>query len=289
MKDGLILIDKPQGITSFVAVAVVRRALGVKHCGHTGTLDPMATGLLPILTGKATKLSTYLLEGDKSYEAVLKFGENTDSFDSTGQVTERGGRIPTLEEIEGILPRFVGKQMQVPPMFSALKRDGVALYKLARQGKSVDLPPREIEIYSLKILEYQNGTLRFAVDCSKGTYIRSLCKDIAQSLGTYGHMSALRRTATCGFLVQEAIPLAKAEDKLKNGETDILLSMQQALRLSEYRPPAFFARLLSNGCAVELQKLKGCPKEMCWVYDGDKLLGIGKALEEGTFKIVTHL
>lgn len=289
MKDGLILIDKPQGITSFVAVAVVRRALGVKHCGHTGTLDPMATGLLPILTGKATKLSSYLLEGDKSYEAVLKFGENTDSFDSTGQVTESGGRIPALEEIEEILPRFVGKQMQVPPMFSALKRDGVALYKLARQGKSVDLPPREIEIYSLKILEYQNGSLRFAVDCSKGTYIRSLCKDIAQSLGTYGCMSELRRTATCGFSIEQTTCLADAEEKLKNGETDILLPMQQALRLTEYRPPSFFARLLSNGCAVDLQKLKGCPREACWVYDDEKLLGIGKALEEGTFKIVTHL
>ncbi len=289
MKDGLILIDKPEGITSFVAVAVVRRALGVKHCGHTGTLDPMATGLLPILTGKATKLSAFLLEGDKSYEACLKFGENTDSYDITGQVTQSGGRIPTLQEIEAVLPQFVGKQMQIPPMFSALKRDGVALYKLARQGKSVDLPPREIEIYSLKLLDYQDGCARLAVDCSKGTYIRSLCKDIAQSLGTYGCMSELRRTATCGFSVADALPLDIAEQKLKNGETDVLLPMQKALCLGEYRPPAFFAKLLSNGCAVDVKKLKGCPEGLCWVYDEQVLLGIGKTQDDGTFKIVTHL
>ena len=289
MKDGLILIDKPEGITSFVAVAVVRRALGVKRCGHTGTLDPMATGLLPVLTGNATKLSSFLLEGDKCYEATLTFGENTDSYDSTGQVTESGGRIPEREEIESILPQFVGKQMQIPPMFSALKRDGVALYKLARQGKSVDLPPREIEIYSLKLMEYNDGEARLAVHCSKGTYIRSLCKDIAKALGTYGCMSALRRTATCGFSIENAVALDKAEQKLKNGETDILLPVQQALSLKEYRPPAFFARLLLNGCAVDIKKLKGCPTEMCWVYDEQTLLGIGHAQADGTFKIVTHL
>ncbi len=289
MKDGLILIDKPEGITSFVAVAVVRRALGVKHCGHTGTLDPMATGLLPVLTGNATKLSSFLLEGDKCYEATLKFGENTDSYDITGQVTESGGRIPTLEELKAVLPDFVGKQMQIPPMFSALKRDGVALYKLARQGKSIDLPPREIEIYSLKLLEYNDGVARLAVHCSKGTYIRSLCKDIAQALGTYGCMSALRRTVTCGFSIENAVALDKAEQKLKNGETDILLPVQQALSLKEYRPPAFFARLLFNGCAVDIKKLKGCPEEMCWVYDEQTLLGIGQAQADGTFKIITHL
>lgn len=289
MKDGLILIDKPAGITSFVAVAIVRRALGLKHCGHTGTLDPMAEGLLPVLTGRATKLSTYMLEGDKSYIASLKFGESTDTYDTTGQVLQSGGRIPTREELLAVLPAFTGKQMQTPPMYSALKKDGVALYKLARRGESLDLPAREITIYSLELLDYEDGVARLKVDCSKGTYIRSLCKDIAEKLGTYGCMSALRRTATCGFSVEQAVPLDKAEESLKNGDLSALLPMQQALKLAEYRPPAFFAHLLKNGCAVELKKLRGCPEERAWVYEEDTLLGIGERKEDGTFKIITHL
>lgn len=289
MKDGLILIDKPAGITSFVAVAIVRRALGVKHCGHTGTLDPMAEGLLPILTGKATKLSAFMLEGDKSYEACLKFGESTDTYDSTGTVLKSGGRIPSRSELEAVLPQFTGKQMQVPPMFSALKKDGVALYKLARRGESIDLPAREICIYSLRLLDYENGVAKLAVDCSKGTYIRSLCKDIAEKLGTYGCMSALRRTGTCGFSLEQAVPLEVAEQRLKSGDESCLLPMQRALQLGEYHPPAFFARLLKNGCAVDVKKLGGCPEKRCWVYDEESLLGIGERREDGTFKIVTHL
>ena len=289
MKDGLILIDKPAGITSFVAVATLRRALGIKHCGHTGTLDPMAEGLLPILTGRATKLSAYMLEGDKSYVASLKFGEHTDTLDTTGTVLQSGGRIPTKEELLAVLPAFTGKQMQIPPMYSALKKDGVALYKLARRGETLDLPAREISIYSLKLLDYKDGVARLAVDCSKGTYIRSLCKDIAERMGTYGCMSALRRTATCGFSLEQAVPLEIAEQRIKCGDESDILPMEQALSLAEYRPPAFFARLLKNGCAVDLKKLKGCPEGRTWVYDETELLGIGERLMDGTFKIVTHL
>lgn len=287
-KDGLILIDKPEGITSFVAVAVVRRALGIKSCGHTGTLDPLATGLLPILTGKATKLSAYMLEGDKSYRATLRFGLATDSYDITGNVVAEDGRAPTEEELRALLPRFVGRQQQVPPMYSALKKDGVALYKLARNGKTLDLPAREIEIYRLELLSYQNGEAVLDVDCSKGTYIRSLCKDIADALGMLGCMSALRRTATCGFSLEQAIPLYEAEERLKAGE-DLLQSPEAAIPLPSYTPVPFFARLLKNGCAVERKKLRGCPAERCWVYDEEARLGIGQPQEDGTFKLVTHL
>ncbi|MBR5782822.1 MAG: tRNA pseudouridine(55) synthase TruB [Clostridia bacterium] len=286
---GLILIDKPAGITSFVAVAVVRRALGVKHCGHTGTLDPMAEGLLPILTGKATKLSAYMLEGDKSYTAVLRFGVHTDSYDTTGKVLSVGGRIPTEQEIRDILPRFVGRQLQTPPMFSALKRDGVALYKLAREGKSVELAPREIEIYRLEMTDFSDGEATLEIDCSKGTYIRSLCKDIGEALGTYGCMASLRRTATCGFSIGDALPLETAETQLKAGDFSALMPPEKALPLESYAPPAFFARLLRNGCAVHVKKLKGCPETESWVYDEGSLLGIGKTLQDGTFKIITHL
>ncbi len=288
MKDGLILIDKPEGITSFVAVAIVRRALGIKHCGHTGTLDPMAKGLLPILTGKATKLSSYLLEGDKRYIARLRFGVHTDSYDITGKVLADGGRIPSEQELRDILPRFIGKQMQIPPMFSALKKDGVALYKLARKGECLDLPPREIHIYSLSLLNYQDGEAEIEVHCSKGTYIRSLCKDIGEALGSYGCMSELIRTETLGFSLENAVKLETAEQKLREGDTACLIPMDEILPFEKYSPPAFFARLLKNGCAVAVQKLRHCP-EKAWVYDGEELIGIGEKREDDTFKIVTHL
>lgn len=289
MKDGLVLIDKPKGITSFVAVAVVRRALGVKHCGHTGTLDPMAEGLLPVLTGRATKLSAYLLEGDKRYRAELTFGSQTDTLDAEGEVTATGGRIPEAAELAAVLEKFKGKQMQIPPMFSAIKKNGVAMYKLARKGESVELAPRDIEIYKLELLSYRDGVATLDVHCSKGTYIRSLCRDIAEQLGTYGCMTALRRTATCGFAVEDAVPLDSAEARLKAGDEQIVMPIEQALPFEKYVPPEFFGRLLSNGCAVDIKKLKGCPTQNSFVYYKDALIGIGRVLEDNTYKIVTHL
>lgn len=287
--DGLILIDKPRDITSFVAVAVVRRAMGEKKCGHTGTLDPLAEGLLPILTGKATKLACFFSEGDKAYRGKLTFGSATDSYDSTGTVTESGGRIPSLSEIETVLPEFLGKQLQTPPMYSAIKQNGVALYKLARQGQSTAIPPREITIYDITPVEYTDGVLIFDVHCSKGTYIRSLCVDLAERLGTYGHMSALTRTKTLGFSIEQAMPLYQAEQRLKAGDTSMVLSPEQALPFGSYTPPDFFATLLSNGCAVATHKLKNCPKGPVWVKKGDSLLGIGQILEDDTFKITIHM
>lgn len=287
--NGLILVDKPQGITSFVAVAVIRRAAGEKHCGHTGTLDPMATGLLPVLVGRATKLSSYLLEGDKAYRAEMTFGYATDTLDGTGAVTATGGRIPTEDEIIRVLAGFRGKLRQVPPMYSAIKKNGVALYKLARKGLAVDLPPRDVEIYRNDVVSYRDGVLTLDVECSKGTYIRTLCADIAKALDTCGCMTALRRTATTGFTLDGAIPLEEAERRLKAGDASFVLPPEQAVPLSHYAPPAFFATLLSNGCAVETRKLPDCPDTPVWVIKDGVPVGIGKRTDDGCFKIETHL
>lgn len=287
--DGLILLNKPAGITSFAAVAAIRRTMGVKRCGHTGTLDPMATGLLPILTGRATKLSDYLLVGDKAYRAEVQFGVATDSFDLCGRVTDVGGRIPTWAEVKAVLPEFVGPQKQTPPAFSAIKQHGVPLYKLARKGQSIDLPDRDIEIYGIDPIGYGEGRFSFDVRCSKGTYIRSLCVDLAQRLGTIGCMSALCRTETMGFSITQSIDLDQAKQCLQEGDTSFILPPKAALPYESYCPPAFFAALLAHGQAVDVRKLPACPDGPVWVEEENRLLGIGKRLEDGRFKIITHL
>ena len=204
MKDGIILINKPQGITSFSVVAQVRRALNVK-CGHSGTLDPIATGLLPVMCGKATKLCSYLTNGDKAYRATLRFGIETDTHDITGSVTKTCERVVTLEQIQAVLPRFIGKIKQIPPAYSAIKVGGQHLYKLTREGKKAEIPEREMTVYSIELVDFFAGELIMDIECSKGTYIRSLCRDIARALKTVGTMSALVRTKTCGWTVEDAV------------------------------------------------------------------------------------
>ncbi|MBP3481316.1 MAG: tRNA pseudouridine(55) synthase TruB [Clostridia bacterium] len=285
MKDGIILINKPQGITSFSAVAKVRRALNVK-CGHSGTLDPIATGLLPVMCGKATKLCSYLTDGDKAYRAALRFGIETDTHDITGNVTKTCEKAVTLEQIREILPRFIGKIRQVPPAYSAIKVGGRALYKLAREGKCAEIPEREITVYSIETVDFSGKELIMDIECSKGTYIRSLCRDIARALGTVGTMSALVRTKTCGWTVEDAV--SPESDELERH----IISMDDALSaFPEFYPEPFFARLLSNGCAVSAGKLKGLPDGLCRVYS-DRLLGLGNTLktDQGmVFKLLTHL
>ena len=192
--DGLILINKQKGFTSHDVVNVIRKKLNTKKVGHTGTLDPNATGVLPILIGKGTKISKYLMEHDKTYIATLKLGEKTDTGDSEGQVIEEKSIPKDLrkEDINDVLQSFLGKQKQLPPMYSAIKINGKKLYEYAREGKEVKIEPRNIEIYKIELLEYQNNKIKFEVECSKGTYIRTLCEDISQKLGTVGYMEVLQ-------------------------------------------------------------------------------------------------
>lgn len=214
---GVLLIDKPQGMTSQQVVSKVKYLLkspnhDSKKAGHTGTLDPMATGLLPICLGEATKFSHYQLNAFKSYQAVIKLGEQTETGDAEGQVIATA-TVPTFSQSElvQICQQFLGKQTQIPPMYSALKKDGKKLYELAREGIEIEREAREIELSQVVLKPLSANELQLEVTCSKGTYVRILGEDIAKALGTLGHLTALRRTATGDFSLDDAISLVDFE------------------------------------------------------------------------------
>ena len=206
---GLVLINKPKGITSFSAVARIKRLAGEKRVGHTGTLDPMATGVLPVLLGRATTLSSLMLDDDKKYIARVKLGVLTDSDDITGNIIAENKVEVSQGDIDNILQKFVGLISQTPPMYSALKKDGVRLYDLARQGKTVEIKPREIEIFELSVLSPLDSENCFTMLChvSKGTYIRSLARDIGNALGCGATLSELNRVMTSGFDIEKCVSL----------------------------------------------------------------------------------
>lgn len=197
--DGLVLLDKPLGLTSNRALQTVRHLFRAEKAGHTGSLDPLATGVLPLCFGEATKVAGYLLDADKRYVATLALGERTDTGDREGRVVE-SAPVPPLDRdgVLGALARFLGLTTQIPPMYSALKRDGEALYDIARRGEIVDREPRPVRISALELLDWSPREVRFDVRCSKGTYVRTLGEDIAAALGTVGHLAALRRTDVGG-------------------------------------------------------------------------------------------
>ena len=211
---GVLLIDKPQGMTSQQVVSKVKYLLksdvhDSKKAGHTGTLDPMATGLLPICLGEATKFSHYQLDAVKSYQAIIKLGEQTDTGDAEGEIIATSP-LPRVTQamLQSVTEQFLGEIMQVPPMYSALKKDGKKLYELAREGIEVERAARLLTIYKLSLTPLSAQQLQLTVTCSKGTYVRVLAEDIAKALGTVGHLTALRRIQTGDFEIADAIPLA---------------------------------------------------------------------------------
>lgn len=218
--DGIILINKTRGCTSHDVVNKIKHLLNEK-VGHTGTLDPNATGLLPILIGQGTKLSYYLINHDKEYEVTLKLGIKTDTADSEGSIIEEqnvDNRILNIENVENILKSFIGKQNQVPPMYSAIKVNGKKLYEYARKNIEVEVKPRKIEIYDINLKEINQNekTINFTVHCSKGTYIRSLCEDIAKKMGTIGYMKELNRTKVGIFNIEESIKIEELENNIND-------------------------------------------------------------------------
>lgn len=226
---GLLLLNKPKGITSFSAVSAVKRAAHEKRVGHTGTLDPMATGVLPIFLGRATALSSLMLDADKKYIAEIKLGVTTDTCDITGEVLTQSNVNVNDFDIGNVIENFKGKQQQVPPMYSALKKDGVRLYDLARQGKTVEIEPREIEVLALEVLKPLNSENCFTVSChvSKGTYIRSLARDIGEALGCGATLTALERTETAGFSLEQCISL----DEINSDNIgELILSEETAVK-----------------------------------------------------------
>jgi len=205
--DGVLLLDKPRGLSSNAALQRARRLYRAEKAGHSGTLDPLATGLLPCLFGEATKFGAELLDADKTYDAAIAFGETTTTGDAEGEVTERRPVAVTREEIERVLGRFRGRILQLPPMYSALKRDGRPLYAYARAGKSVPRSPRGVTIHELTLDAFEGDRLAVTVRCSKGTYVRVLAADIGRELGCGAHLAALRRSAVGRFSVVGAARL----------------------------------------------------------------------------------
>lgn len=206
--DGAVLVDKPVGPTSHDVVEAVRRTFSIKKVGHCGTLDPNATGLLILVLGRATKLSEKLMGADKIYEGTIKLGESTDSYDADGELVSSLPVPPlTLDELNELAAGFVGDQMQLPPMVSAVKKDGVPLYKLARRGVEVERKPRLIHIYNFRFSNYDEPFAQFRITCTKGTYVRTVAHELGEKLGCGAHLSALRRCASGTLKVEDAIPL----------------------------------------------------------------------------------
>jgi len=218
---GVLVIDKPVGLTSHDIVQIVRRGTNIKRAGHTGTLDPRASGVLIVLLGPAVRLSEYVSASDKRYQAILKLGSNTDTYDSEGDQLTQADLVP-VEEIteshfEETLQGFVGEIEQVPPPFSAVKIKGRKAYEFAREGEEVDLEPRLISVYSLELLEWDSPEAVIDVYCSSGTYVRSLAYDLGKKLGTGAHLIGLRRTKSGRFTLRDAVPLRKLRETFENG------------------------------------------------------------------------
>ena len=218
--DGIIVVHKEKGFTSFDVVAKLRGILKQKKIGHTGTLDPDATGVLPVCLGCATKLCDMLTDTTKVYEAELLLGVTTDTQDTSGMVLEEKDVLVTEEEVQEVIASFIGEQKQIPPMYSVLKVDGKKLYELAREGKTVERKARDITIENIEILEISLPRVKMTVTCSKGTYIRTLCNDIGEKLGCGGAMASLIRHKTAGFTLEEARTLDEIEALMKGGMID---------------------------------------------------------------------
>lgn len=297
--NGIIIIDKEQDFTSFDVVAVVRRTLHTKKVGHCGTLDPNATGVLPVLVGNATKAQDIIPNHDKSYVADFKFGYSSDTLDVWGEVKEEKTPFITKDMLEKTVKNFVGEQMQVPPMYSAIQKDGVRLYELARQGIEIEREARKITIYSCELLSFdeekQEG--KIAVSCSKGTYIRSLIDDIAKSLNESAVMTALTRTSACGFTLDNAISLGKLKEI---AESDELSAYMQSLESLFVTYPELIvsekqAHRFRNGNPLDINRtrLRDIEHNNGDVYrvksEEGELLALGVVdLEKGVIKIYKH-
>jgi tRNA pseudouridine55 synthase len=253
--DGVLVIDKPSGPTSFDVVRQVRSLLKLKKVGHTGTLDPMATGVLPLCLGEATKVAGFITEGDKAYDATVRLGAETDTQDAQGQVTARAPVPPlTSALLESALARFRGSFDQVPPMYSAVKVAGKRLYELARAGEEVERAARHVTVYELVLRDYSADRLQLSVRCSKGFFVRTLAFDLGRALGCGAHLEALRRTHSGPFTLAQALPLADLPALAKEGAlAPRLVSMADALvELPEVRVSAAEAQRVSHGVPVEV-------------------------------------
>ncbi len=280
--DGVLLLDKPTGMSSNAALQKARWLFNAEKAGHTGTLDPLATGLLPLCFGEATKFSSTLLDADKTYLATVRLGIVTDTADAEGKVLETHPVTATEANVRAVLPRFTGEIEQVPPMYSALKRDGKALYELARQGIEVERAPRKVMIHAIELLAWQGDHFDLRVDCSKGTYIRTLAADIGAVLGCGAHLSALRRTRVGALNIDQSVTLdaietlpPDARDSLLQ-PTDALLAELPVAQLNELEA----ARVL-QGQPVRWSGTPSCQRRL---FGPQGFIGLGECDADGWLK-----
>lgn len=273
--DGIVLINKEAGITSFGVVSKVRKIFNTKKVGHCGTLDPEATGVLPVMIGQATKLSKYLIEHDKEYVATVKFGVKTDSADGMGNVVQEDGfSLNSAYEIfyREAFSKLVGKQKQVPPMYSAIKINGKKLYEYARAGIEIEREARDIEVYSINIenIDFESNEVIFRTRCSKGTYIRTLCESLAESIGTIGYMKNLTRTQVDNFKIEDSVRLSELENmddkESKIISIDKLFENVKKVVLNDRKMELFL-----NGVKLTTDLENGVYR----VYNGSKFVGLG--------------
>ncbi len=279
--DGVLLLDKPSGITSNLALQKARRLLSAAKAGHTGTLDPLASGLLPLAFGEATKFAADLLDADKSYEATLRLGVTTTTGDAEGEVLETRPVAVTAADVERALAAFVGTIEQTPPMYSALKRDGRALYEYARAGIEVERAPRRVTIGRLQLLAFDGATARIAVDCSKGTYVRVLAADIGARLGCGAHLTALRRTRVGPLSIERCITLAALEAVAPAERRALLLPVDALLAgLPPVELDAQAAHRFGLGQRLALGRLQR-PGRVRVLGPGARLLGVAQVNDRG--------
>lgn len=261
--DGILLVDKPSGPTSFDVVRRLRFLGTGRKAGHTGTLDPLATGLLPVCLGNATRIAAFITEGDKTYEGTIRLGVETDTWDATGKVVaERPIEGLTASDVERALTAMAGTYWQTPPMFSAVKVGGKRLYELARRGEEVERKPRKVHVHRIEMRGYDpaTGEVSFFVHCSRGTYVRSLANELGEALGVGAHLASLRRLGSGSFSVEQALPLDEILDLARSGRRELLerhvLPMREALRdLPEVRVDEERAKKVAHGMALGARDL----------------------------------
>ena len=280
MKNGVIILNKGAGLSSQSAVTRIKRLFSEPKAGHTGTLDPLATGVLPILLGRGVKASEYMLTSDKHYTATLTLGITTDTEDITGEVLTKCDTLPTEEEVLSKIKDFVGSYLQTPPMYSALKISGKKLCDLARRGVTVEREPREVFIHSIEAERLSERDYKLAVHSSKGTYIRTLCADIGKALGVGGIMSTLERSEASGFLISESHTLEELEamsEEEREGAIVPLSELFSRLGYTRLDLSGRAARLFRNGVTVEVEE-NFSDGERIAIYDGGELVAVGEAI-----------
>lgn len=286
MKCGIVVINKGEGLSSFAVVSRVRRIFGVKKAGHTGTLDPMATGVLPVLIDRAVKASEYMLTSDKHYSATLLLGVSTDTEDVTGTVLERSDRIPDEEEVFAAISSMLGESEQTPPMYSALKVGGKKLCDLARRGEVIERESRKITIHRIDAKKLSEREYKIDVECSKGTYIRTLCADIGKKLGVGGTMKTLERLEASGFTLADAVTLEELEAMSEEERDALVYPIEHIFKdKRKITLPPFFARLARCGVEIYLKKIgvHADAGEQIALYDSEGFFALGEVrdFEEG--------